>query len=362
MLNKIELRNIKCFDKFSSSLCGLNIFTGINGAGKSTVIQSILLILQSEDYNSINLNGPLVEIGDYSDFLHETATDDGTELNLTIQGINYSWGHSNSDNILDKTISKIPLLSGNAAELSLQNSYIYISAERWGPRNNVSLNSNHTNPNWLGIHGEFTIPVLGNLSERKINSILNNGDPRIHGNEKSALILENIIAWMGEISANVNINARLIKEAVSAYSTFSFNDSKDFRSTNVGFGLSYALSVVTALLIAPKGSLVIIENPEAHIHPRGQSKLGHLLALTAKAGVQVITETHSEHVVNGSRLLVRKKIISPDQMNVIYFQRDNDQKKSGYQNLTMNIMGQFDEWPVGFFDQQANDMKELIKG
>ena len=130
----------------------------------------------------------------------------------------------------------------------------------------------------------------------------------------------------------------------------------------MGFGLSYALSVVTALMVAKKGSLVIIENPEAHLHPHGQSKLGQLIALTSKAGVQVIIETHSEHIINGVRVLVRKSIFPTSDVKILYFERSQERKQSIHRELTLNNMGQISEWPQGFFDQQAIDLKTLITG
>ena len=74
------------------------------------------------------------------------------------------------------------------------------------------------------------------------------------------------------------------------------------RPTNMGFGVSYALPVITAGLLAPAGSLLVVENPEAHLHPAGQSRVGRFLAHLAASGVQVVAETHSDHVLNGVRL------------------------------------------------------------
>jgi len=225
------------------------------------------------------------------------------------------------------------------------------------------------NPYWLGKHGEYTIQFLHSLNTSTLRdenqqSIANltNDDPRLHVDDVGNVIFSNIIAWMGEISPNVSIDASVIKEAVTGYSSFSFNGGKKFKATNVGFGLSYSLSIVTALVAAKKNSVVILENPEAHLHPKGQSKLGQLMALAAKAGVQVIVETHSEHVINGARIMVRKDIISPSLMNVMFVSRDENKKVSNVEFLDINEMGQIKKWPEDFFDQQAIDMKTLITG
>ena len=367
MLTNVKLRNVKCFNRFDLDLKNLNVLTGINGSGKSTFIQSILMSEQSANKPFLQLNGDLIEIGEYSELLHEAAEDYGASIEVTVDNTLYHWGYPENTELPNEiSTSELPRL-GDDADLKYFpgfRDFLYISAERWGPRNNVPLNLNTKNKNWLGKHGEYTIPVLGALSLSTYK--LNQEDPRRHEKQNDELILDNIIAWMGEISPNIVIDATVIKEAASAYSSFRHSDgdinSKSYRAVNVGFGLSYALGIVTALLISPKGSLVVIENPEAHLHPQGQSKLGQLMGLAAKAGVQVVTETHSEHVINGARILVRKNILSPSEINILYFKRNDKEKKSNCEKLDVNEVGQISKWPEGFFDQQAIDMKTLMTG
>lgn len=76
---------------------------------------------------------------------------------------------------------------------------------------------------------------------------------------------------------------------------------------NTGFGITYVLSVLVAVLFAPKGSLVLIENPEAHIHPAAQAALMKLISRAAEHGVQIILETHSDHVINGALVALKKE-------------------------------------------------------
>ena len=90
-----------------------------------------------------------------------------------------------------------------------------------------------------------------------------------------------------------------------AYSLGHKVASSEYRPTNVGFGITYALPIVVSALSARPGSLLIVENPEAHLHPRGQVKMGELLCQASEAGIQVLIETHSDHVLNGIRLAVR---------------------------------------------------------
>ena len=88
MITNLELKNFKCFKKIKISLSNINIFTGINGMGKSTIIQSILLIKQSgkifDESKELLLNGKYVNLGLGQDVLYEKADDDEIEINLSV--------------------------------------------------------------------------------------------------------------------------------------------------------------------------------------------------------------------------------------------------------------------------------------
>lgn len=75
-------------------------------------------------------------------------------------------------------------------------------------------------------------------------------------------------------------------------------------SVNVGFGLTDILSVILTGLLAKKGAVFIVKNPEAHLHPAGQTYLGMFLAKLQKTAVQVVVESHSKHIFNGLRLAI----------------------------------------------------------
>jgi predicted ATPase len=84
---------------------------------------------------------------------------------------------------------------------------------------------------------------------------------------------------------------------------------------------------VVACLAASPGSLLLLENPEAHLHPRGQTAMAELIARTAAAGAQVIVETHSDHVLNGVRLAVKRRVLTGAQTVVHYVDREPPQEE-----------------------------------
>lgn len=103
--------------------------------------------------------------------------------------------------------------------------------------------------------------------------------------------------------------------------SFGKDAANGFKPQNVGFGISYILPVLVTLLTARSGNIIIIENPEAHLHPHGQAEIGKLIAEVVSRGVQVFVETHSDHVINGIRVAVKKGLVKPDDVNIAFFER-----------------------------------------
>ena len=139
--------------------------------------------------------------------------------------------------------------------------------------------------------------------------------------------------------------------------TLGIRTSKDtdfHRPVNVGFGLTQVLPIVIAAMSAIKNDILLIENPEVHLHPAGQALMGQFLADVAHAGVQVIVETHSDHILNGIRRSVKAGRLEPSQL-AIHFFRPRSSEHAQVTSPQMNVDGNIDNWPDGFFDQFDKD-------
>ena len=112
--------------------------------------------------------------------------------------------------------------------------------------------------------------------------------------------------------------------------------------------------------MAEPSTMLIVENPEAHLHPAGQSRVGEFLALVAAAGVQVVLETHSDHVLNGVRKSVRRKIIGNNDVHIHFFARGSELGSNIVTKPQISVDGGIDTWPEGFFDQFERDLEELF--
>jgi predicted ATPase len=372
MITNIYLRNFKAFQEAEIPPCQLNILTGFNGMGKSTFLQSLLLLRQSFLQKTLLdkgllLNGSYIEIGKGKDALSMYGTDEGI---ITFE---VEWdeklellGEFQSQDEFDLLPTKKIQLSDSKAvfEQSLfKDNCQFLSAERISPKDFFSASAYYVEQiHTLGNHGEFTTHFIAK-NQRKDIPIKALAHPKAN----SYALLAQLDAWLGEIAPNIRVNSVLYDEFEIARLSYKFEVgedlTEDMKPTNVGFGLTYVLPVVTAVLFAQPGDLLIIENPESHLHPQGQARLGKLFAQAAENGVQLFIETHSDHVLNGVRVATKQKIISPENVGLFFFVRDfeSDEHKTEIIQPFIDENGRIDEWPSGFFDEWEHQLDELLK-
>ena len=361
MIEHLQLKNFKCFGEHTIPFGALTLLTGLNGTGKSSVIQALLALHQwwGPHEGSAPWRGPLVNLGSFRDVLHEGATDDTVRIEASFgdQGTTYYEYPPRSTGEGVSPGSRI------AAHL-LQGELHYLSADRLGPRPTLPfVEGDRASATPLGKKGQHVLWYLSHMGRVPVERAVR------HHSEPRKTLVPQANAWLGVVSPGAELDMKAIPEADCAVASYRFTGSADvpsraFRAGNAGFGLSYALPPIVALL-APKRDrlnsadhLIIIENPEAHIHPAGQTSLAELAARAAAGGSQVILETHSDHVLNGVRLAVAEGILPPNQTVIHYFER------SGLDvQITTPVLrpsGRFDIWPAGFFDQHERNLSRLI--
>ena len=234
---------------------------------------------------------------------------------------------------------------------------LYVNAERVGPRKLYPLSDVRGRGGDFGANGEYA----WNYLNRHQDDVVHGDDPR-STDTRTRRLLDVVDEWLQNICPGSHLQLETIAAADAVIAGFSFDRSGDvatspYRATNVGFGLSYVLPVILALLAEPR-TLCLIENPEAHLHPRGQTKMAELAVRAAVAGVQVFAETHSDHFVDGVRIAVRDGLIASKDAAFHYFQRDGN--KAGVTSPTVDEDGRLSEWPAGFFDQHTENMMKLL--
>lgn len=382
MIKSLKLNNFKPIKDKTFRLSNLNVLLGMNGQGKSSFIQSLLLLRQSYEKltkGMLVLNGPLVKIGVAKDAFYQYAKSD-LAIGITVSNndtlemaFNYD---ADSDLFLAKNFDKEAsnkFFANTHNEGLFSNAFQYLNAHRIEPKSlhNKSLFAVSMD-NSLGTKGEYTVHYLETNGNKPI-AFINCLHPKTaissnHQNEKfkDKRLIQQVNLWLSEISPDVNVKIDSISsDFVQLGYEFhqpTFGKTMPFKPENVGFGISYALHVVTALLAAPTGGLVIIESPESHIHPRGQAELGKLIALVAQNDVQIIIETHSDHIINGIRVAVKEGLISEDKTTLFYFERKVAEKEqfSAITDIKLDKNGTLSDEPEGLLDEWGNQLLKLI--
>jgi predicted ATPase len=369
VIRNLHLSNFKCFRSQKVEFGGLTLLAGLNSSGKSTIIQSLLLLRQSFlegtlPDTGLTINGGLVELGTAKDILHEEADDYEIRIRLTedaLIDLPLTFRYEQNSNVLEKVPSRS--VSSDVWKMNLfTDGFQYIHAERTGPRTAFEMSDyNVRHHRRIGARGEYATHFLSTYGDSPVEA-----EMLLHSSATSPTLKAQVEAWMSEISPGLRLNVKRFSEIdlitfQVAYSFGSQVASAEYRPTNVGFGITYALPVVLSLLSAKSGELVIIENPEAHLHPRGQVKMGELIARASASGIQVIIETHSDHVLNGIRIAVHNHIVKKPSHILIYFTHWEPAATSPtLTELTIDEQGRLSDWPEGFFDETERSLDKLL--
>ncbi len=368
MLESIRLTNFKIFSDQTIPLAPLTVLSGLNGAGKSSAMQALSLLRQSHDAGLLQedgwlLNGELVEVGAGEDVLHENASSSLLAIELAENGQSAKW---EVEYVREGDVLRYPKDDGGGRPADAQGAlfgdgFQYLRADRVNPMVSYPKSFHAVSQRrFLGSRGEYAAHFLSLYRDEPIrDDSLKHPD----SNATSGLLAQ-VNAWMQEFSPGATIDVHEIEKTDFVRLSYTFgagiDSSNPYRPTNVGFGLTYSLPVVVACLSTASGGVVLLENPEAHLHPQGQVAMGRLMALTAAAGVQVVVETHSDHVLNGIRIAVKQGVLPPADALVHFFRRDAASGAAAIDSPAINEQGRLSFWPDGFFDQWDKSLDELL--
>ncbi|MGE0356025.1 MAG: DUF3696 domain-containing protein [Burkholderiales bacterium] len=373
MLESIQLRNFKAARNLAVRLEALTLLAGLNGSGKSTVMQSIAVLRQSHVGGicmDLNFGGPLVFLGQWSDVISEGAYDEAISFSVRESGREFTWVAAAPESGR-QTLTSRP--ADAARGFWTTPHFQYLQADRIVPRTLYPRsNQSVEQSGFLGGHGEFTADFLATNAKQTVSEGRLCARQGVDLDSKTwdqiaptPLLLDQVAGWLQQISPGVHLQAEPVAGTDEVVLRFRYiggaaGSSNYYRPTNVGFGLTYSLPILAACLSAPPGSLLLIENPEAHLHPQGQLKMGELLARCAADGVQCLVETHSDHILNGVRLSVKKALLQADSVALHNFRRDVVTGECYSEMPALTADGQISNWPKGFFDQWEKSLDALL--
>ncbi|MGD9817166.1 MAG: DUF3696 domain-containing protein [Desulfomonilaceae bacterium] len=384
MINKFFVHGYKSLLEVELNPKKLNILVGANACGKSSILQTMLLLRQSakgaRDVSKLELSGELFEAGTTRDALNPEARASG--INILIENEEFSSEatfstKSTGQDYLRQLEATSALQLPNALVNETGDGFAYLSAERIGPRVVYPLpmpNSMLAGP--IGMHGEFTTAFLARCQQSNTTPALDWYNLLTKAAEfmpedlildegakanltRLDLVTNRIMAWLFP-GAEFDATEHSVSDSAQlSYLRDPSGVRSPVRPTHMGFGLTFTLPVIAATVAMKQNGLLLIENPEAHLHPTSQSRIGSFLALAARDGAQSFIETHSDHVINGIRLAVKGKLINSEDVKFFYFRKRLRNDSTRVTNLSIFDDGRIDKWPEGFFDQIAKDLSRL---
>ena len=385
-LRSLEFSNLKCFSNLRLDLAPLTLFTGFNSAGKSTSLHSLLLLAQGlrldSDSEYLPLNGPVIQLGTPGDVLSDKADEQQIEISVGTMREQISWSFKATnlrkdvfetgksslhvEKVVHQTESAKPREwsgrmwdnpnSGSPSSdlIDALKNIIFLNSER-GKISDVypspgDINVVHAD---VGCEGQYAPWWYVRATDEEIEPA------RRHPGESAGSLRRQVDAYLNDLFPGARATASKVERTPFMRLDFSDGKEKSWRNpTNIGYGLTYAFPIIVAILLAEKGQVLIIESPEGHLHPRAQSRMGKMFSRIAATGVQILVESHSDHVLNGIRLAVKQKTIQHSDIAAHFFS-GVDSDSHGVISPSIDTNGSLDDWPDGFFDQGELDLATL---
>lgn len=350
MISNLKINGLKSIDSIELDIQPLTLFVGMNSSGKSTAVQSLLLAVQNitEKLNS-PLNGDLVTIGSFTD---------ATNFRTNAKEISIAFS-----SVLNQTVT-LKLIQDDQqvnCEFEGDNELLefmhrksrriqYLSANRLGAQDTYS--KNYSLHEQFGSLGEYAIDYYEYHKKDRI-------EPKLIKDEEKGSTLEiNVNHWM-EYIINAELSTEDLTDTDKVKARFQNKGNRKVRPKNIGSGLSYIVSIIISVLSAHIGDVLLIENPEIHLHPRAQSRLTELFSFAASNGIRIIIESHSDHVFNGIRKAIFNKHISKEDVSVYYFKM-TENYVSDPVRINFNENGNVMNHQNGLFDQFDDDLDILL--
>ena len=327
MIDTIRVVALKSIKDLTVKCSKLHLFVGTNSSGKSTFLQALLLLTQQE------LNGKYISIGDFREVRNYYMPNDSIRIEIIeknktkpawIEFIEdkekeaYNIRTSMDETFVFEIMEMDECIDPEQTDFLVDEfGFHYLSCHRIGV--NDIYAKNMLNESDFGIDGEYALAyLLKNESEVVPDELV------VKDIDVTNSLLEQVNYWLNYIVGTTLLinDIKKTNYLQVKYNNNPANASSEAlycRPINVGSGISYLISIIISCLGAESDSIIIIENPEIHLHPKAQSKLCDFIYFVSKAGRQLFVETHSDHIFNGLRVGVATGKISQEDISVNFF-------------------------------------------
>lgn len=355
MLEHIHLDNFKAQQAADLDFSKINVLTGFNSTGKTTVIQALAFVKQSLQRREVSFNDYLLRLGDLREvaYRHDTSQPIGIDIAVRIDGEQLGYRLSVGDDGVVETFAVngedawrwdsraegvieasgrlfLPVAAGGygagtyltddpAATVARQKKLL-----TWfGNALYLSSNRGFTKYNYPLLAGNPTIEDISNragdasaLEEWLSNLIIYriNESKRYPEMQKRLDVMSERLRMLGvEISPYVMSGPSVVIDLAE--------DGMWVSAVNSGYGVNQSVASVVLGTLSEPGSLVMIEEPETHLHPRYQRTMTRILADMAAEGKQVLITSHSDHVLHTLGGLVKDGEVPRDDVSVYHFEK-----------------------------------------
>ena len=395
MITEFRAQNFKSWDDTKTlRFAPLTGFFGANSSGKTSILQVLLMLKQTVE-RPPGWNEPLyfgdeeslVNLGSFDDVIHRPANNPSLGISVSWEPIEPDSFHSVSFSV--SIVDKIG--TPHLAEFCYVADKLNRTLE-WTPQgyrfksshDSISANlfrcygvlrPNGTRTEFASLSSAFEslfrgIHYLGPLREHPRHHYIWDEHPDgvgQHGeNAISALLSgrvqlfsmeEQIPKWLQRLELIDSYRLQPDLEEKGRYELYvtKYKGGPEVHLTDVGFGVSQVLPVLILCYYAPEGSILILEQPEAHLHPKVQSELADVLIDVVKnRNIQIILESHSEHLLHRLTRRIAEEEISADDM-ALYSCQINE-GVSEIEQLKMDEYGNISNWPQNFFGDDTGDL------
>ncbi|HAQ51440.1 MAG TPA: hypothetical protein DCR12_01585 [Lachnospiraceae bacterium] len=347
MIKKLIINNFKSIDRMELNCSSINIFIGTNSSGKSTVLQSLLLVLQN-NAGFVGFNGNYLKLGEFDD-VRCRGVKNTEDINISIEDA--------SKSILSHDYIK----TGDCIELKKNvNGYIlddifnsrkmvqYLSCQRIGPMS--AYEKDMTINDEIGINGEYAISYLNIHGNNRL-------EEKICKDKSNQTLMGQVNWWLKRITGTEIVTEDMVgTDYVKA--AYNNGDIKNLRPNNVGAGISYLISILIMCLASDKNAILVIENPEIHLHPAAQAKVCEFLYFIGYNGRQIFVESHSDHIFNGFRVGIAQNNMDNNLINISFMYLENVFTR--YIKVKIGKYGRVENQRKDLFDQFDIDMRKMI--
>lgn len=332
MVSKIHVSALKSIKNLEIECSGLNLLVGRNSSGKSTFLQALLLYAQRK------LDGKYISVGEFREARNYNMPNEKIRIELYeknktkpdwIEFIedkeNDSYNiNSCIENYNLKSLKNLMRKDNDLEEQAVckfdDSNFHYLSCHRIGV--NDIYKKNMINETDFGIDGEYALAYLLKNEGETVKEDLIANDPNF-----TSTLLGQVNYWMNYI---VDTSLLLTDLKKTNYLQVKYNnnpknklsDALYCRPINIGSGVSYLISIIISCLASNRKDVIIIENPEIHLHPKAQSRLCEFLYFISKTNRQIFVETHSDHIFNGLRVGIATKYMKQEDISVNFFALD----------------------------------------